>query len=1453
MTEQAGTDFAMLGLGMDAGPAEEGARRFKRAGEQVGQTTREMQRELSVLEKAFQAAFAFNVGTDIYHWIKRIAASIPAAVAEVTRLNARYAELGVVLEVVGARAGYSMGQLRELERSLQRTGVSMLQSRQSILSMIQAHLDLSQATKLARAAQDVAVVGQMNSSEALQRMTHGIVSGQTEILRTMGIMVNFEAAYKRTAREIGVSTGALTEQQKVQTRLNEVMKQAATLTGAYEASMTSASKQLRSTERYVEDLKVRVGAVFAPAYTQLVFAYADALKGAAHWVEQNDAMLTRWANNLAQLIHGAITAVRSLGQEFAGLHASIMVIDDFVAILHHSVQVMADLKNAPQHAQAVVDRYQSMQANAQRVADRDRAARETWETARYERSVRQSPGTPTNPWSARPSNPLFTGSTGNLGSYAQNGVFQVPFAAGPTVRPTAAANAGDPPAGPTDEMIRRLKAARDAAKDYLFALGQRSELEQFEHQLGKVVARLREAGASTAEITRVTTEARAEWQALQERALKDDIWRGANKNKEALRDMAGEVTQRHLQKSREELERLQAVQRAMQAAWGEIGSQETKNLLARNPGALKAYTDVEARGNYARARMAEGIEPQEAMRMANAWGRANEEAERLKATTSSWGDRLRDVGQLVGGIATLFGQLPERIRQAAQGTGQLLAGVGTLFDAAKMKNKAGQSVGLMGALQGEAGAAGVLASVSGFVAVAGGVVQLMDAVDLFGRKAREEARLMRDAAAEAVRSLADFRLQTQSGGGLSDSLRSMQNQLAEQVLGRGIVAAYGPKAQLAAGVQFGDYLNPAAAAQFRAQAGQSLTSNGEDLLQAVRNRRGATVMADLIEEMLQAVAERARAMAPQVLASIDRAFNTATGNDTANSLLDAADAWSAANRDLMALFQAGALSAADYEAALAKTEATRLAITQKIEARALEEQRRTERANGDWARSLDVRLLAAQGDTQGASMLQEMAADEAELAEARAAGRDVTRLLTVQEAERAQRQRERLIAERAQLLDDFARGTALTNGSIAGSLAQKAADVQKRIDAAPDRDRADIERRLGLEELAQMRQQYRQQAEASLLGYRLGATKDSVQQAQLQGTMAIADAQKTLTEYLNAGIITLGEYTTAVGQVTQAAADAVTQAERARVRTQLGFQRDLAGLMSELDPENRQLAKQAYDAEGNAAYREAYDAALQLKEAGDITASEFDQFAALLTQKFSPAVRDAAWAVQEAARTMEQNLSTLNQQWGVFGASAQEQLSDLTALFGFGGKSKEEVQALFTKMTPGQELTSSQVQVNQQIAQWMQAWNRANPQSTMPTDAATMPNTPWQPTAPTTTYVAQYPTTPAEWAAQSQTWAQMLAGQDPMRQQPEGLVLDSGEVQIRQTQNITSVEALTLADLGASQLTVQRQIARDVAALRAVAEQRREPTASSGWADADDESWGREAGYSALLTGGVPS
>lgn len=206
-------------------------------------------------KKLLTAAIAAKVAKEAFDFTK-----------ESVILASRVETLGLVTETLGRNAGYTADEIHELEKAIQAQGITTQVSRQAIATMIQGEIDLAHATDLARLAQDAAVIGNTNSSEALERLSLVIATGNTLMARRMGLMVDFQGAYAKEAEAMGKSSVTLTEQEKVLIRTNEVLAQGTNIVGAYAASQETAGGAAKSFARHLEEMKVAFGAMFQDEY-----------------------------------------------------------------------------------------------------------------------------------------------------------------------------------------------------------------------------------------------------------------------------------------------------------------------------------------------------------------------------------------------------------------------------------------------------------------------------------------------------------------------------------------------------------------------------------------------------------------------------------------------------------------------------------------------------------------------------------------------------------------------------------------------------------------------------------------------------------------------------------------------------------------------------------------------------------------------------------------------------------------------------------------------------------------------------------------------------------------------------------------------------------------------------------------------------------------------------------
>lgn len=266
------------------------------------------------------------------------AAYLISYIKDITMLAARVETLAVVLNVVGNNAGYTRAQLETLTKAVEKKGITTQAARQSLAMMAQAEMDLMKADQLARVAQDAAVIGNINSSEAFERMVYAVKTGQPEMLRTIGINVSFESSYSRLATQLRKSAGDLTEAEKTQARMNATLDYGARIVGTYEASLGTAGKAVLSLERYVEQVKYKMGESFQPAFKIIVDALTETFKDMGTGLDEFIASgkMKELATSIAQIVGSVVSVLGTMIKLITPIIAVVATFTDVIKALAYT-------------------------------------------------------------------------------------------------------------------------------------------------------------------------------------------------------------------------------------------------------------------------------------------------------------------------------------------------------------------------------------------------------------------------------------------------------------------------------------------------------------------------------------------------------------------------------------------------------------------------------------------------------------------------------------------------------------------------------------------------------------------------------------------------------------------------------------------------------------------------------------------------------------------------------------------------------------------------------------------------------------------------------------------------------------------------------------------------------------------------------------------------------------
>ena len=165
--------------------------------QQYNEEAKKVKLSVEAIEGAVQkavAAFKFMAGGFLALQSVRFLKGLADSAAEVQVMT-------TVLHVVAQNAGITTEEIDKVSKSVQKLGITAASSAQSLTSFLQARLDLRYAAPLARAAQDLAVLSGLNSSDTFKRLIVNIQQVDTLGLRWMGIIIDSSRRRRKIQRK----------------------------------------------------------------------------------------------------------------------------------------------------------------------------------------------------------------------------------------------------------------------------------------------------------------------------------------------------------------------------------------------------------------------------------------------------------------------------------------------------------------------------------------------------------------------------------------------------------------------------------------------------------------------------------------------------------------------------------------------------------------------------------------------------------------------------------------------------------------------------------------------------------------------------------------------------------------------------------------------------------------------------------------------------------------------------------------------------------------------------------------------------------------------------------------------------------------------------------------------------------------------------------------------------
>jgi hypothetical protein len=277
----------------------------------MGQAAQDAGKGFTILRNAMGTA----IGVAAVNMVGKMIGSLKGFAKESFDVAARVEELDIAMKAIGESTGIGAQAIQEATQAIRDNGIELGAAQQIAIEFAQNQLDLASASKVARVAQDLAVIAGKNSTATTQMLTRAIITGNSMLLKSAGISRQAGEAYKEYATSLGKTTKQLTAQERQMAVTNLIIEEGAKVAGTYEASMNSAGKVLRSFKRIVNDIQVEIGKVLLQAFGPLIKSTYDLLSAFSKTLREGGALsgtLSALTESFTQITEPINSFIKSL-------------------------------------------------------------------------------------------------------------------------------------------------------------------------------------------------------------------------------------------------------------------------------------------------------------------------------------------------------------------------------------------------------------------------------------------------------------------------------------------------------------------------------------------------------------------------------------------------------------------------------------------------------------------------------------------------------------------------------------------------------------------------------------------------------------------------------------------------------------------------------------------------------------------------------------------------------------------------------------------------------------------------------------------------------------------------------------------------------------------------------------------------------------------------------------
>ena len=234
---------------------------------------------------------------------------------EATMFAANIEQANRALSVISNTMGKSSEWALSYRDSLRDLNITTNSATNATAQFIKAGFPMEALNKLGTAAQGAAISYAMmtgetiSSSQALDKMIRALVTGNVTELHTLGINVMMRDSLRENTRQTGEAALQVDTHQRKLLMLSDTLKKTEPLMLLYAKSTDLAAKQISSSKRPIEEMKLALGNLFLPELTASATAFYQTVSAGMKWVKAHTDEMTAVKNVIKDFADGLLYAV----------------------------------------------------------------------------------------------------------------------------------------------------------------------------------------------------------------------------------------------------------------------------------------------------------------------------------------------------------------------------------------------------------------------------------------------------------------------------------------------------------------------------------------------------------------------------------------------------------------------------------------------------------------------------------------------------------------------------------------------------------------------------------------------------------------------------------------------------------------------------------------------------------------------------------------------------------------------------------------------------------------------------------------------------------------------------------------------------------------------------------------------------------------------------------------